>query len=162
VSPAATSGSVWLRTVDDDNRAAVVALEVTPAQSHFVAGVAQSLRDARDTPGACPWYRAVYRDETAVGFVMISDNIPPDRTEYLGPYFLWRLIIDVSAQRQGVGTATLDLVVQYVRSRPAAEIFYTSVGQHAGPGSPLPFYLRYGFRSTERFFDDEQVLELAL
>jgi diamine N-acetyltransferase len=153
---------VSLRPIDDDNRDAVMALDVTPAQGHFVAGVARSLADAHDTPGACPWYRAIYRDETAVGFVMISDNVPPERTEFLGPYFLWRLLIDVSAQRQGIGTAGLDLVVQYVRSRPAADIFYTSVGQHPGSYSPLPFYLGYGFRSTGRLFDDEQVLELPL
>ena len=157
-----SGGNVSLRTIDDENRDAVLALEVTPAQSHFVASVAQSFDDAREESDACPWYRAIYRGETPVGFVMISDNIPPERTEYLGPYFLWRLLIDEAWQRQGIGTATLDLVVQYVRSRPAAEILYTSVGLHDGPYTPLPFYLGYGFRATDRIHDGERVLELTL
>src|SRR3954452_24676914 len=161
-SASGAQGVVSLRTIDDENRNAVVALAVTPDQDHFVAGVAESLDDARDTPGACPWYRAIYRDQTPVGFVMISDNVPPERTEYMGPYFLWRLLIDSAWQHQGIGTAALDLVVKYVRSRPPAEILYTSVGQHPGPYSPEPFYLRYGFRATERFFDDERIFELPL
>jgi hypothetical protein len=49
-------GVVSLRTIDDDNLDALLALNVTPDQDHFVAGVAESLDDARDTPGACPWY----------------------------------------------------------------------------------------------------------
>lgn len=161
MSPPARA-SVTLRAVDDENRDAVLALEVTPAQSHFVASVAQSFDDARDEPGACPWYRAIYVDETPAGFVMISDNIPPGRTEYLGPYFLWRLLIDVAWQRQGIGTAALDLVTQYVRSRPGAKTLYTSVSQHDGPYTPLPFYLGYGFRATDRIHDGERVLELPL
>lgn len=156
------SENVSLRTVGDENRDAVLALEVTPVQSHFVASVAQSFVDARDESDACPWYRAIYRGETPVGFVMVSDNIPPERTQYLGPYFLWRLLIDVAWQRQGIGTAALDLVVQYVRSRPTAEILYTSVGLHEGPYTPLPFYLRYGFRATDTIHDGERVLELPL
>jgi len=148
--------------IDDENRDRVIALNVTPEQANFVAGVAESFTDAHETPGACPWFRAVYHEETPVGFVMISDNIPPERTEFLGPYFLWRLLIDIAWQERRIGTATLDLVVQYVRSRPNADILYTSVGQHPGSYSPEPFYLGYGFLATDRFFDEERVLELPL
>ena len=31
-----------------------------------------------------------------------------------------------------------------------------------GPGSPLGFYLRYGFEETGEWFDHEQVLRLPL
>jgi diamine N-acetyltransferase len=93
---------------------------------------------------------------------MISDNIPRERTQYLGPYYLWRLLIDVAWQRQGIGTATLDLVVHYLRSRPSAEILYTSVSQYPGDYSPEAFYLRYGFRMTDRFVEGERVFELPL
>jgi len=31
-----------------------------------------------------------------------------------------------------------------------------------GPGSPLGFYLRYGFEPTDEWFDHEQLLRLVL
>jgi len=143
------------------NRAAVEALRVTPAQDAFVAGVAESLVEAAETPGACPWYRAVYAGETPVGFVMISDDIPPERTEYRGPYFLWRLLIDARGQGRGYGRSALDLVVAYVRTRPDADRLWTSVVP-GDDSSPLGFYLGYGFVLTGDVDDGEPVLELSL
>jgi diamine N-acetyltransferase len=149
-----------LREVTDANRSAVEALAVTREQEHYVAGVAESLVEAAQTPGACPWYRAVYADDVPVGFVMISDNIPPDRPQYLGPYFLWRLLIDDRWQGCGYGTAALDLVVDYVRGRPGADVLLSSCAE--GPRSPLGFYRRYGFVRTGEVFDGEPVLRLPL
>ncbi|HVQ19276.1 MAG TPA: GNAT family N-acetyltransferase [Actinomycetes bacterium] len=153
-------GSIALREVTAANREQVEALSVTPEQSNFVADVRASLVEAEETPGACPWFRAVYSGQEPVGFVMISDNIPPARTEYLGPYFLWRLLIDTRWQGRGYGRATLDLVVDYLRSQPGAEKLLTSA--QPGQGSPLGFYLKYWFSLTGAMFDDEQVIELLL
>ena len=91
---------------------------------------------------------------------MISDNVPAERTQYLGPYYLWRLMVDARWQARGVGTVALDLVVDYVRTRPDARTLSTSVV--AGPLSPKGFYLGYGFVETGQVFDDEEVLELTL
>ena len=85
---------------------------------------------------------------------MISDGIPDGYPEYLGPYYLWRLLIDTSRQGQGFGTAALDLVVAYVRTRSHAEKLLTSVVP--GPASPMGFYLQYGFSQTGQVFDDEE------
>ena len=155
-----TEPAVTLREITSANRAEVESLAVTPAQESFVAGVSRSLAEAADTPGACPWYRAIFAGDSPVGFVMISDNIPPGRPEYLGPYFLWRLLIDQRWQRRGYGRAALDLVVDYVRSRPGAQTLFTS--HVPGEGSPLGFYLQYGFTLTGDIFDDEPVLALPL
>jgi diamine N-acetyltransferase len=155
-----TTGRVSLHEITSANRPEIEALAVTPAQEQFVAGVTDSLVEAAETPGACPWYRAVYADQSPVGFVMISDNIPPDRTEYLGPYFLWRLLIDARWQGRGYGRAALDLVVEHVRSRPGADTLFTSFVD--GEGTPLGFYLRYGFLLTDGVQDGERVLALPL
>jgi len=96
---------VSLREITDQNRAAVVALRVTAVQDEYVGGVADSLAEAAETPRACPWFRAVYAGDEPVGFVMISDDIPAGRPEYLGPYFLWRLLIDARWQGRGYGAA---------------------------------------------------------
>jgi len=135
-------------------------LSVTPQQAGFVASVRSSLQEAGEAPDARAWYRALYADDVPVGFVMLSDNIRPGNPELLGPYYLWRLLIDKEHQRKGYGTRALDLCVAYVRTRPNAEALLTSVVQ--SPGSPLPFYLKYGFVSTGAIVDDELVLRLPL
>jgi diamine N-acetyltransferase len=154
-------GVVSLRAVTDANLAAVVALEVAPGQRHYVAGVVQSLVDAQRHPEAMPWYRAVYADDTPVGFVMISDNIPPGDPTLLGPYFLWRLLVDARHQGRGYGRAAMELVIDYVRARPGAEELLTSVAR-GDDGSPLGFYLRLGFQDTGEYFDGERLLRLPL
>jgi diamine N-acetyltransferase len=151
---------IFLREITDANRREVELLGVTPEQADYVEGVAESLAEAAATPAACPWYRAVYAGDAPVGFVMISDGIPDGHPEYLGPYYLWRLLIDARRQGCGFGTAALDLVVEYVRTRPGARALLTSVVP--GPASPLGFYLRYGFSQTGQVFDGEDVLELPL
>lgn len=156
----APTPTVTLREITDDNRAAVEALAVTSEQSSYVAGVAESLAEASQYPDAKPWYRAVYADETPVGFVMISDGITVTNPDYLGPYYLWRLLVDSRFQGHGYGTRALELVVAYVRTRPDARVLLTS--HVVGPRSPRSFYLRYGFRATDRVHDGEPVLELDI
>ena len=149
---------VSLRTLSGSNRQAVEALRVSPGQEQFVSSVAESLREAAAEPDgrALPW--GVYADDTPVGFVMISDEVgSPD---YI-PHYLWKLLIDERYQRQGFGTATLDLIVEYFRGRPGVEVLSTSAVE--GDGSPIPFYERYGFERTgEVVFDDEVLLRLKL
>jgi diamine N-acetyltransferase len=92
---------------------------------------------------------------------MISDNIPPPIDDDLvGPYFLWKLLIDASLQGRGYGAATIDAVVDYLRTRPGADVLYTSCADR--PGSPRGFYLRYGFSDTGRVMWGENVLALDL
>jgi diamine N-acetyltransferase len=152
--------NVRLREITSANRAAVEALTVTATQAEYVTGVEESLVEAAETPDARPWYRGVYLAHEPVGFVMISDGITVVNPDYLGPYYLWRLLIDQRYQGRGYGSAALSLVVEHVRARPDARMLITSVGQ--GPASPLDFYVRAGFRATGQVHHGELVLELDL
>lgn len=160
--------TVALRDIDSDaERTAVLALRIAPGQDRFVASVAESFQDAIDDARACPRMWSVHDTGPAgevVGFVMISDGIPRERlatdADLVGPYYLWRLLIDERFQRRGYGTATLDAVVAYVRTRPDADSLWVSAGQ--GDGSPQPFYERYGFVATGDWMDDEAILRLDL
>ncbi len=148
---------VSLRPLSESNRRAVDALRVSPSQERFVSSVAESLREAAEHPDADPVYWVVHAGDTPVGFVMIADEVAsPD---YI-PHFLWKLLIDERYQRQGFGTATLDLIVEYFRGRPGVELLRTSAGQ--GDGSPIAFYERYGFERTGEVIDGEVVLSLRL
>jgi GNAT superfamily N-acetyltransferase len=149
---------VSLRPIDESNREAVMALRLAPGQDQFVGSVEESLAEAADEPGGRAIYWAVYDEEMPVGFVMISDEV--DGPGYI-PHYLWKLLIDERYQRRGVGTATLDLIVDYFRGRPGVEVLSTSAGE--GDGGPIPFYERYGFERTgDIVFDDEVLLRLKL
>ncbi len=147
---------VSLRPITDANRAAIEALAVSPSQGRFVSSVRESLREAAEEADAQALSWAVYADETPVGFVMIADEVADPA--YI-PHFLWKLLIDERYQRHGYGTATLDLIVDYFRSRGVGAIS-TSAG--SGEGSPIGFYERYGFERTGALHGDEVQLRLEI
>jgi len=138
-------------------------LRLKPGQEAHLNAIDDIRLEAAEEGRAMPHPWAIHDAATGrlVGFVMISDNIREPRDDDLvGPYFLWKLLIDADAQGQGYGSATLDSVVDYVRARPGAEALFTSCAD--GPLSPRPFYLRHGFTDTGRVMWDENVLALAL
>ena len=64
----------------------MIALRVSPVQLNFVAGVADSLAEAAAEPDGRAIQWAVYDDDTAVGFVMISDEV--GAPGYIAQYLL--------------------------------------------------------------------------
>jgi diamine N-acetyltransferase len=151
-------GSIELREISAANRDAVVVLHVAPGQEQFVASVAQSLDEAAATPEANPWYRAIYVGDEPVGFVMLSWAVTPSE-EIMGPWFLWRLLIDERHQRRGIGRATLVLITDLIRANGATELL---TSYHPGEGEPWPFYERFGFRPSGALHEGEIVLSLDL
>ena len=155
-----TPAQVTLREITPDNRALIVALRVAKKQKKYVDSVKKSLAEAAATPEARPWYRAVYAGEVPVGFLMIADDVPPGHPDMPWRYYLWYLLIDKHYQGHGYGRATLDRLVEYLRTRPGAEMLVASVVP--GKRSPLGFYLRYGFEPTGQISGGEQVIQLRL
>ena len=158
------TGPIELRDiVTEADRAAALAVERGAGQDTFVASVEESFLDAERYPEARARFWAVYAGDEVVGFTMISDGIGEDvladDPTLVGPFFLWRLLIDRDHQRLGYGTATLDAVVAYVRARGATELLTSYT---AGDGSPGPFYERYGFVPTDRIVEGERVLRFDL
>jgi len=143
---------VSLREVTAETVRAICDLKVAPEQEQFVAPNAVSIAEAHFHPQA--WFRAIYADETPVGFLMLADN--PEAPEY----FLWRLMIAAGHQKKGFGQRAVALLIDYVRARPgAAELL---VSYHPGEGSPRDFYRKLGFQETGRMEEDEVVLCLPL
>ena len=143
---------VSLREITRETVVAICGLEVAPEQKEFVADNARSIAEAHFQPKA--WIRAVYAGETPVGFVMLFDD--PDAPRY----FLWRFMIAAEHQGKGYGKAALDLLVEYVRTRPGAtELQCSFVPGEAGPGA---FYAKYGFVETGEVAHGENVITLPL
>lgn len=147
------NGDVTLREITKDTVRQIVKLKVSPEQEQFVATNGMSLAEAMYSPDVA-WFRAVYLDETPVGFVMLSDNASKPE------YYLWRLMIDARFQRQGIGEKALRQVIDYVRTRPGATELLTSVVP--GEGTPGPFYVGLGFSYTGQEDEGELVMRLPL
>ncbi|MFI9543808.1 GNAT family N-acetyltransferase [Streptomyces sp. NPDC052016] len=150
------SPDVHLREITDDNRDAVRALHVRKRQKQFVASVSKSLKEAAKKPETNPWYRAVYRGDEPVGFVMLSWK-PPGGL-YEGRYFLWRFLVDKRYQGRGIGREALTQVVALVRADGATELL---TSYWPGDGEPWPFYEKFGFEPTGEIDDGEIVLRLT-
>jgi diamine N-acetyltransferase len=149
--------------VSPGDRAAVMGLRRGPGQDRYLDSMQEIFAEADEEQRAMPRPWAVHDAQTGtlVGFAMISDNIPqPIEEDLVGPYYLWKLLIDHRCQRRGYGAATLDAVADYLATRPGADVLYTSCAD--GPGSPRGFYLRYGFTDTGRVMWGENVLALDL
>ncbi|MEV6175692.1 GNAT family N-acetyltransferase [Streptomyces sp. NPDC052015] len=150
------SPDVHLREITDDNRDAVRALHVRKRQKQFVASVSKSLKEAAKKPDSNPWYRAVYRGDEPVGFVMLSWKPPAGL--YEGRHFLWRFLVDKRYQGRGIGREALTQVVALVRADGATELL---TSYWPGDGEPWPFYKKFGFEPTGEIDDGEIVLRLT-
>jgi diamine N-acetyltransferase len=144
---------VSLREVTKETLRSITALRVAPAQERLVATNAESIAEAYFSREVA-WFRAVYLGDTPVGFVMLEDN-PAE-----GRYYLWRFMIDARYQRTGVGRKALEMVFDYVRTRPGAAVLTTSCVP--GEGSPGPFYEKMGFRYTGEEDEGELVMRREL
>jgi diamine N-acetyltransferase len=144
---------VSLREVTKETVRAITALKVGPGQDRFVAPNAVSIAQAYFSRDVA-WFRAIYVGDEPAGFVMLDDDVAKQS------YYLWRYMIDQRFQRRGVGRRALELVIDYVRTRPGATALLTSVVP--GDGNPGPFYERMGFAYTGEEEDGELVMRLNL
>jgi diamine N-acetyltransferase len=152
--------NVTLGEITDENRTAVLALRVAPDQEQFVGTVRGALEDAAEYPHAKPWYRAVLVDGDPVGFVMLSWNVEPQPPEIIGPWFLWKLLIDTRHQGHGYGAQAVRLLAELVRAEGATEFLTSYVPSDGGPAG---FYARLGFVPTGEFdVNGEIIVRLAL
>jgi diamine N-acetyltransferase len=154
---------VSLREVTKDSVRAIVFLDVLPHQETLVAPNAVSIAQAYFYPEA--WFRAIYADETPIGFVMLEDWTQVADTL---PHFyhceqyvaLWRFMIDARYQQCGYGAKALELIIAHAKTRPNVNIMTLSFVP--AEKNPEGFYARHGFTRTGEMDDDEVVMSLRL
>ncbi|GAB2625230.1 GNAT family N-acetyltransferase [Streptomyces capparidis] len=147
--------TVSLREITDDNRDAVLALRVAADQERFVGSVRDALADAAEYPHARPWYRAVHAGDEPVGFVMLSWNVEPRPPDIIGPWFLWKLLVDRRHQGRGHGAEAVRRVAELVRAEGASELLTSYVPLDGGPAG---FYRRLGFVPTGELDGNGEVI----
>lgn len=144
---------VSLREITKETLRSITALKVAPGQEGLVGTNAESIAEAYFSRDVA-WFRAIYAGDTPVGFVMLEDDPAGGR------YYLWRFMIDAQHQRTGVGRKALELVFDYVRTRPGAKAITTSCVP--GEGGPGPFYEKMGFAYTGEEDEGELIMRREL
>jgi diamine N-acetyltransferase len=144
---------ISLREITKETLRDITRLKVSPDQERLVATNAESIAEAYFSRDIA-WFRAIYAVDTPVGFVMLEDDAAAER------YYLWRFMIDARYQKRGIGQKALELVFDYVRTRPGGKVLPTSCVP--GEGSPGPFYEKMGFVYTGEEDEGELVMRREL
>jgi diamine N-acetyltransferase len=152
-SPSAgVEAKVSLREVTAQTVRDICNLSVAPGQERFVAPNSVSIAEAYFSEKA--WFRAIYADETPVGFLMLYDD--PQKPEY----HLWRFMMAGRHQGKGYARRAMALLIEHVRRRPMAEELLLSYVP--GEGSPEGFYRGLGFEPTGEVLEGEVVMSLRV
>ncbi|MBZ9769414.1 GNAT family N-acetyltransferase [Mesorhizobium sp. CA6] len=143
---------VVLRPVGEDNRAAILALELTPEQQGFVASNVDSLEEAGEDDEAIA--RAVVAAGRVVGFLMYS--APEDDDEAI----IYRFMIDRREQGKGLGRAAVAGVLEEIGL--LGHIRRVSICYEPDNEAARRLYAGFGFVETELDEDGEMIAVLQL
>ena len=102
---------VKLKAITEENFIDAFNLELAEGQERFVSHPIRSLAQAYVYREQCQPF-GIYSDDEMVGYVMvIYDYDVPE-------YDVWHMMIDKSMQGRGYGGAALDLVIEYIKTKP--------------------------------------------
>ncbi len=149
--------TVSLRELNHANLAAVLALEVTPAQKAvYPRSNAETLAEGHYPADDDPvWIRAIYADEVPVGLLMTSE------APLQGEYFLWRLMVDAKYQSKGYALQAVRLLIERVAQSANGRTIITShLAANAAAGR---FFTGLGFAYTgDMLGESDRLMELHL
>lgn len=139
------------------NQICALSETLSPAHRHMVSDNVHSIAEAHFSESA--WFRAIYVDDTPVGFVMTHTGSDYEDGIDCPGVFLWRFMIASPYQKKGYGRSALEKLILHLKAM-GVPLLYTSCGQ--GEGSPEGFYRRLGFRPTGDHYGEEIELVLDL
>ena len=91
----------------------------------------------------------IYANEKMVGYVMvIYDYDIPE-------YDIWHMVIDQSEQGHGYGSAALDHVINYIKTKPFGNSNKITLTCNKQNSIALKLYENKGFAKTGNEYDDE-------
>jgi diamine N-acetyltransferase len=140
---------VTLREINKENWRAVVELTVLDSQKDNVASNVMSLCESHYAEDS--WVRAIYADETPIGFIMMSIWEPEEW------YAIWRFMIDHKYQSLGFGKTTVNLIISYVKENHGnAKIIRLMASD-----KNKEFYVKLGWKDISDI-DEDGKTEMAL
>ncbi|MBQ2699407.1 MAG: GNAT family N-acetyltransferase, partial [Firmicutes bacterium] len=124
-----------------------------PGQEAFVSHPIRSLAQAYVYRDQCQPF-GIYAAGKMVGYVMvIYDYDVPE-------YDIWHMMIDAAEQGHGYGSRALDLVIDYIKSKPFGDSDRVALTCHKDNAAALRLYKKKGFSPTG--IEDEDEIELVL
>ena len=139
---------VELKPITEDNFIDAFNLKLAPEQEHFVSHPVRSLAQAYVYREQCQPF-GIYANEKMVGYVMvIYDYDIPE-------YDIWHMVIDQSEQGHGYGSAALDHVINYIKTKPFGNSNKITLTCNKQNSIALKLYENKGFAKTGNEYDDE-------
>ena len=142
-----------LRRITEENFIDAFNLKLAPGQESFVSHPIRSLAQAYVYRDQCQPF-GIYAAGKMVGYVMvIYDYDVPE-------YDIWHMMIDKAEQGHGYGSAALDLVIDYIRTKPFGNSNRVALTCSKSNPAARKLYESKGFSATG--VEDEDEVELAL
>ena len=142
-----------LREITEDNFIDAFHLKLAEGQERFVSHPIRSLAQAYVYRNQCQPF-GIYDDDTMVGYVMvIYDYDIPE-------YDIWHMMIDASKQGRGYGSAALDRLLEYIRTKPFGPSDRVTLTCNPENVQAIRLYKNRGFAETGA--EDEDEIELSL
>ena len=146
---------ISLRQITEDNFLDAFALKLAPGQEDFVSHPIRSLAQAYVYRDQCQPF-GIYDEDTMVGYVMvIYDYDIPE-------YDIWHMMIDETKQGLGYGSAALDLVLEYIGTKPFGTSGRVTLTCNRKNDGAMKLYTSRGFAPTGAEDGDEIELSLRL
>jgi len=146
---------VELRKITEENFVDAFNLKLGEGQELFVSHPVRSLAQAYVYRNQCQPF-GIYDGESMVGYVMvIYDYDIPE-------YDIWHMMIDESKQGHGYGSAALDRVIDFIRTKPFGNSDRVALTCNKDNSKALKLYRNKGFAETGTEYDDEVELALQL
>ena len=144
---------IHLRKITEENFIDAFHLKLALEQERFVSHPIRSLAQAYVYRDQCQPF-GIYNGDTMVGYVIvIYDYDIPE-------YDIWHMMIDESYQKRGYGSAALDRVLDYIKSKPFGSSNRVTLTCNRENIRALNLYQSKGF--TETGAADEDEIELTL
>ena len=144
---------VNLRKITEENFIDAFNLKLAHGQELFVSHPVRSLAQAYVYRNQCQPF-GIYEDSTMVGYcLVIYDYDIPE-------YDIWHMMIDEPKQGLGFGSAALDRILDYIRTKPFGFSNRVTLTCNVDNINALNLYKGKGF--TETGVRDEDEIELSL
>ena len=146
---------VELRAIEESNFIDAFHLRLAPGQESFVSHPIRSLAQAYVYRAQCQPF-GIYTDGKMVGYVMvIYDYDVPE-------YDIWHMMIDESVQGHGYGSAALDRVIDYIRTKPFGPSNRVALTCNKENSAARKLYESKGFAANGVEYEDEIELVMNL
>ena len=146
---------IHLRKITEENFIDAFNLKLAPEQERFVSHPVRSLAQAYVYREQCQPF-GIYEGDTMVGYVMvIYDYDIPE-------YDIWHMMIDESNQHRGYGSAAMDCVLDYIKTKPFGSSDRVALTCNKDNAHALNLYRRKGFKESGAVYDDEIELSLMM